>query len=218
MTRAAVIGIEIWFDLVCPWCLIGMRHLDTALRIFRHDHPGVAVDLAWHSHPLMPDIPADGFPFADFYLKRLGGSGAVARRQAQVSEAALSAGETIAFDRIARFPNTLAAHRLVARAQWDGGTAKAQELIEALFDAYFVRGKDIGAPSVLAAIAARHGIEAEGPVQPSVPSPVAEHGVPLFRFNSTLTIEGAQPPRVLLDALERTLASVDADHFAETES
>jgi predicted DsbA family dithiol-disulfide isomerase len=218
VTHATVIRIEVWFDLVCPWCLIGKRHLDSALRIFRRAHPDVAVDVAWHSHPLMPGIPTDGFPFADFYLKRLGSAGAVARRRAQVSEAALSAGETIAFDRIARFPNTLAAHRLVARAQGDGGSAKAQELIEALFDAYFVRGQDIGAPSVLAAIAARHGIEMDGPALPSSPSPLAGRGVPLFRFNSTLTVEGAQAPRALLDALERTLASVDADRFAETEN
>jgi predicted DsbA family dithiol-disulfide isomerase len=218
VTRATIISIEVWFDLVCPWCLIGMRHLDSALRTFRGDHPGVVVDVAWHSHPLMPDIPTDGFPFADFYLKRLGGSGAVARRQAQVSEAALSAGETIAFDRIERFPNTLAAHRLIARAQWDDGTAKAQELIEALFDAYFVRGQDIGAPSVLAAIASRHGVELDGPTQPLLPSAPAGHGVPLFRFNSTQIVEGAQAPRVLLDTLERTLAGVDAGRFAETES
>ena len=217
MTRAPVVKIEVWFDLVCPWCLIGKRHLDSALQSFRRCHPDVMVELAWHSHPLMPDIPADGVPFGDFYSKRLGGSDAVARRQAQVHEAAAAAGATIAFDRIARFPSTLAAHRLVARAQWDGGTTKAQELIEALFDAYFVRGEDIGAPSVLAAIAARHGIEMDGPALPLSPSPPVGHGVPLMRFNSTLSVEGAQPPRVLLDALERALSEVNANRFAAIE-
>ena len=158
MSSGPTLSVEVSFDLICPWCLIGKRHLDTALAMLRAQHADVAVEIAWRSYPLMPGIPKQGLPFADFYLQRLGTSEAVALRQAQVREAARAAGVEIAFERIEVFPNTLDAHRLVAQAQRQGGSSGAGAVIDALFERYFVRGRNIGDAAVLAEVRAACGI------------------------------------------------------------
>jgi len=202
----AALSVEVSFDLICPWCLIGKRHLDTAIRLLRARHPEVPVEVTWRSHPLMPQIPKQGLPFAEFYLQRLGSAGAVASRQAQVREAARAAGVEIAFDRIEVFPNSLDAHRLVARVQELGGPARAGAVIDALFDRYFVRGEDIGAASVLAELAAEWGISPRDVAESTVPPAAGGmHGVPYFQFNGTIAVEGAQRPALLVEAMLHAL-------------
>src|SRR6187431_2491724 len=138
MSSGPTLSIEVRFDLICPWCLIGKRHLDTALATLRAQQTDVMVDIAWRSYPLMPSIPKEGVPFAAFYRRRLGSPEAVALRQAQVREAARAAGIDIAFDRIEVFPNSMEAHRLVAQAQHQGGSTRASAVIDALFECYLV--------------------------------------------------------------------------------
>jgi len=197
--------VDVWFDVICPWCLIGKRSLGAALKVLHALRPDVAVDISWHSYPLMPDTPSCGVPYVGFYLSRLGSSGAVSRRQAQVREAASAAGVEIAFERIQVFPNTLAAHALVAQAQREGGAANAEATIEALFDAYFMQGQDIGSTTVLNAVAERCGIVGEAPASALRPHAGAAHGVPFFRFNGAVSVEGAQRPAMLVGAMEHAL-------------
>jgi predicted DsbA family dithiol-disulfide isomerase len=199
------LSIQVSFDLVCPWCLIGKHNLQAALEELRAKRPSVSVEIDWRSFPLLPGIPQQGLPFEEFYLRRLGSPSAVAMRQAQVLDAARAAGVEIAFDRIQTFPNTLDAHRLVARARRQGGFALAGAVIDALFDAYFTQGRDIGDATVLAQVAADHGVAPDG----NTAAPVARggHGVPYFLFNGRVEVEGAQRPQVLLDAMLRALAS-----------
>ena len=204
---AAALSVEVSFDLICPWCLIGKRHLDTAIGLLRARHPEVPVEVTWRSHPLMPHIPKQGLPFAEFYLQRLGSADAVARRQAQVRESARAAGVEIAFDRIAVFPNSLDAHQLVARAQEQGGPDLGSAVINALFERYFVRGENIGDAGVLAELAAEQGISARDLAGFPVPAAArGVHGVPNFHFNDTVVVEGAQRPGLLLEAMLRALA------------
>jgi predicted DsbA family dithiol-disulfide isomerase len=196
--------VEVWFDLICPWCLIGRRHLQTALRLLRDRHPDVIVTTRWHSAPLLPGIPVGGVPFAEFYVRRLGSARAVALRQAQVREAARAAGVDIDFERIAVFPNTLAAHGLVAQAERAGGAAAAERVIDALLENYFQLGQDIGSPTTLRSIAGQCGIVEFLPIDPRDGSE-ARHGVPTFLFNEAVLVEGAQPPAALLQAMERSM-------------
>jgi predicted DsbA family dithiol-disulfide isomerase len=211
MSRIAPLSIEVGFDLICPWCLIGKRHLDTALGMLRAQHADMVVEIAWRSHPLMPDIPKQGLPFASFYLRRLGTEDAVALRQAQVREAACAAGVQIAFERIEVFPNTLDAHRLVAQAQRQGGSSRANAVIEALFERYFVRGRNIADAAVLAEVRAEHGISPSDAAEANAPDARGMHGVPYFRFNDTIAVEGAQRPTVLLEAMLRALSHSRSD-------
>lgn len=206
MTRTAALFVEVHFDLICPWCLIGKRHLDTALGMLRDRHPDLDIEVAWHSYPLLPGIPKQGVPYREFYVQRLGSAAAVAARQAQVREAARAAGVEIAFERMEVFPNSLAAHRLVAQAQAERGSQCAQAMIDALYMSYFVQGRNIGDATVLAELASEFGVTP--PVEAATPAADSfrGHGVPCFQFNGEVTIEGAQPPAILLNAMLGALA------------
>jgi len=206
MRSATALSIEVSFDLICPWCLIGKRHLDTALGMLRAQRPDVVAEVTWRSFPLLPHIPKQGLPFAEFYEQRLGGAAAVARRQAQVREAARAAGVEIAFERIQVFPNSLDAHQLVAQAQSQGGSARASAVIDDLFDRYFVRGENIGDAAVLADVRAQQGISPLDAAEHAAPRTHAMHGVPYFRFNDTIAMEGAQRAPLLVEAMLRALS------------
>jgi len=192
---AAPLNVEVWFDLICPWCLIGKRQFELALAEFRRLHPRREVAVHWRSQPLLPDIPPQGLPFHEFYLRRLGSAQAVAARQAQVSAAASKVGLDFNFSTIASMPNTRAAHALIAdaQAQCDAGTVDA--LVEELFAAHFMRGMNLDDGELLDALARRHGIT-RCDAAPAFP-PVAS-GVPLFVANRSHALSGAQPPQRLL--------------------
>lgn len=114
---ATVLHIDVYVDLICPWCLIGKRYLDQALQLFQQITPTVPVAVVWHSVQLLPDVPAQGWDFNAFYLQRLGGEQALGQRQAQVNAAASRAGFQIDFSKIPRMPNTLQAHQLFELCQ-----------------------------------------------------------------------------------------------------
>src|SRR6187431_3147389 len=100
MPTLSRLSIAVSFDLICPWCLIGKRHLDTAIAQLRAEQPELAIDVEWNAFPLIPDTPLEGIPYREFYVARLGSPQAVAARQAQVRVAAQEAGLTLAFERI----------------------------------------------------------------------------------------------------------------------
>jgi predicted DsbA family dithiol-disulfide isomerase len=211
------LSIEVWFDLICPWCFIGKRHLDTALERIRRQRPVVPIQLAWHSYPLLPDTPADGLPFQRFYLERLGSPEAVAARRAQVYEAGRRAGITFDFDRIEVLPNTLDAHRLVAYAKKQGGDPIVAALLEQLHCAYFLQGENIGDRHVLAQIAADIGLDRDAVVRHLLSGAGKDEvrqqqhaaqrrqvsGVPCFVINNGQPLTGAQPADVLFAAMAK---------------
>ena len=219
----AKLAITVHFDLICPWCLIGKRHLHTALEQFRRLHPDVEPIIEWRSQLLLPDTPLEGIPYQAFYERRLGGPAAVAARRAQVREAARTAGVELAFERIEFMPNTLSAHLLIDCARSFGDSGKTAGLIERLFTAYFMEGRNIGDPAVLASIASHAGFP-EAASKDCLTSPdrrwnfieaLAErkdqaNGVPFFVFNDRLAISGAQQPPSLLAAMEQALQPASA--------
>jgi predicted DsbA family dithiol-disulfide isomerase len=203
----ATLAIEVSFDLICPWCLIGKRHLDTAIEMLREQRPEVVAEVTWRSHPLLPEIPKQGVPYVQFYLQRLGSAQAVASRQAQVREAARAARVEIAFDRMKVFPNSLDAHRLVAQAQSQGGSTFAGTAIDALFERYFVQGDNIGDAGVLAEVLAECGISPCDVAESGAPAAARRmHGVPYVLFNEAVAVEGAQRPAWLMEAMLHALS------------
>jgi predicted DsbA family dithiol-disulfide isomerase len=215
------LDVEVWFDLVCPWCLIGKRHLATALEHLRQAQPQIECTIRWRSVQLLPDVPLAGLPYRQFYLDRLGSADAVAARQREVQAAASGAGLEIRFDHQQVMPNTLAAHRLIAVAASKG--LDVAGLVDALLAAYFSDGLDIGDSAVLMRVALEAGLDAEasaaclhadpGTWQPP-PLPVGAHGVPHFVFNGRLALSGAQMPATLLEAARSALAH-STDTLAE---
>ena len=211
MVHRSTVQVDVYFDLICPWCWIGKTHLGTARRLLAERLPGVQLQLRWHSVQLIPQVPPQGWPYQAFYEHRLGGPEAVRARRAQVQAAASQAGLTIAHERIAVFPNTWGAHQLVAHTTRQHPEAH-EALLGSLFEAYFVQGLHIGDRQVLAAVAQAHGLDSaeaeafDAPPQWTLPDGAS--GVPLFVFNQRRALSGAQPPEVLLAAMQTAAQNV----------
>ncbi|MDD2047782.1 DsbA family oxidoreductase [Pseudomonas putida] len=207
------LSIEVFFDFICPWCLIGQRHLQRALEQLLVEQPDVEIDLCWRGVQLLPDMARTGQPFEAFYRKRLGSEEAVRQRQAQVRAVAEAAGVNIDFSRISRMPNTADAHRLLQRAVALGEPERVEALLAQLFAAYFQEGKDLGDPVTLLHIAQNCGLSPaqvadclRGDASPFIGADDYPHeGVPCFRFNRQQVVSGAQPAQVLLGVMREAL-------------
>lgn len=206
------LNIEVYFDLICPWCLIGKRNLSAALEQFRASHPNIRPRVVWRGLPLLPATPLVGEPYQEFYVRRLGSPAAVAARRAQVREAGNRAGLDFAFENIAVMPNTLAAHALVELIAGHGDDAQTERLIEALFQAYFIDTRDIGDAAVLLEIADECGsaVSLQQLVSASATAKSANRavnvsGVPYYVFNDRFALSGALAPATLREAMQRSV-------------
>ena len=149
-----MIQIEIFSDVVCPWCFIGKRRLDKALTAFDPD----AFDLRWRPYQLYPQLPPEGIDRETLLRRRYGDDADTARVPQRIDEEARGEGIELRFDLMERTPNTLLAHRLLEHAH-DLGVQ--HELAEALFLAYFCEGVDVGEIDALVSLAARVGMDAD---------------------------------------------------------
>lgn len=207
----SLLRIDVFFDFICLWCLIGKRQLEHAQVQFRSRHPDVQITTMWHGVQLLPQLPAEGEPFADFYRKRLGSTDAMTQRQAQVQDAASAVGLAIDLSRIATMPNTADAHRLFERVCELGNVTQREMLLERLFAAYFGKGENLGCPETLRTIARSCGVDPDtvadclkGDARPFDGLPGAASGVPSFQFDRRMTVIGAQPAQALLGAMHQT--------------
>lgn len=208
MPQKTTLSVDVWFDLVCPWCWIGKHNLAQALERLRATDPGLQVDVAWHCVQLIPQTPPQGWPFDAFYEKRLGSREAVLARRAQVMEAASRAGAPIDYTRLTVFPNTAAAHRLLAAGKAQLAPAAFDALLTRLFEGYFTQGENLGDTDTLAAIAAAHGVDPAGPAAQDEPDmQAASQGVPFFVFNRAWAVSGAQPADVLWGAMRQAASA-----------
>lgn len=215
------LDLTVYFDFVCPWCLIGKRHLQTALDQLKKGRPDVTVRIDWRTHQLLPDIPGQGVDYEVFYVNRLGSPAAVAVRREQVREAARGADLELAFEKIGLMPNTLRAHQLVELAAPQGSPEQLARLIDRVFTAYFMEGRNIGDTAALATLAAEVGYAAKPLIagladpdrqrqfarQLAAPPRHQVSGVPFFVFNDRLAASGARPPSDLLAAMTQALES-----------
>jgi len=212
MGRYLLMNIEIWSDVVCPWCYIGKRRFETALAGFEHRDE---VDVTWRSFQLDPASPTTtaGDPL-DRLAAKYGISRADAERaQARVTANAATEGLEFHLDR-ARSGNTFDAHRLLHHARSAG---KQPELEERLMAGYFVEGEAIGEPEALTRLATEVGLEevtvrevletgafaAEVREDEQEARRLGITGVPFFVIDRTYGISGAQPPALMLSALQQ---------------
>ena len=148
-----MVKLDILSDPICPWCYIGKANLFTALNRIP-DHPFV---IEWHPFQLNPEMPADGMDRRAYLEGKFGGQEGAVQAYLPVQENAEKAGLTIHLDKIARTPNTLDAHRVI---HWAGIESKQTAMVDALFAAYFVEGRDIGDHEVLSDLADSVGLDA----------------------------------------------------------
>ena len=207
--------IEIWSDVVCPWCFIGKRRLERALADF--DHP---VEIVYRSFELDPGAPREPSRSVAEHLGAKYGGGVAAGRQMIARVEAVAAEEGLLF-RLgeARRANTVDAHRLLHLALAAGAEVQAR-LKEELLSAYFLRGENVADHDVLRRAAATvaleptrvdevlAGDEYADAVEDDVRRAVAlgATGVPFFVVADRYGVAGAQPTEVFTQVLERAWA------------
>jgi predicted DsbA family dithiol-disulfide isomerase len=152
----SVHDLTIVSDVICPWCFVAKKNLEKALELAGADF---AVKIAWRPFELNPGMPKDGVNRREYRSKKFGSWEQSQTLDAQVASAGKLAGITFRHDLLQRTPNTFNAHRLI----WLAGEDGVQDaVVEALFRAYFVEGRDVGDTKVLAEIAKQAGLS--GPV------------------------------------------------------
>jgi predicted DsbA family dithiol-disulfide isomerase len=192
------VEIEIYSDVVCPWCWIGERRLLSATGA-----TGADVTVRWRAFQLDPSAESSGAPLVQWLGKRYGGEDNARRMFTNVTSVASEVGLTMNFDR-AVTANTFDAHRLIWWAGRDG--ASQLDMVEALHKAHFTDGLDLGSRSALASIAATIGHDHSGVLSvlnsdtgvAEVRAELAEarslgvNSVPTFIFDGQYAMSGAQ--------------------------
>lgn len=204
-----VMKLEIWSDVVCPWCWIGKRRVERALAAFPHRDQ---VEVTWRSFLLDPTATSDGRPVNQRLADKYGVSLAEAdAMNARVTAIAAQDGLDYHLDR-AVSASTVNAHRLLHHAtEHDRG----EELQEKLFDAYFSQGVDLGEDEALVRLAVDAGLDADevrsllagDAYLDAVQADLAQaraygiSGVPFVVIDGRLGVSGAQPVEVFAEAL-----------------
>lgn len=215
----AAVRIEIFSDIVCPWCFVGQSRLSAALAR-RSDIP---VEVVWLPFELNPNLPPDGRPRGEYLIERFGDVNRFADAQRQLKEIGEQEGIRFDFAGIQRMPNTRRAHVLMAYARREDAMRQSK-LARVLFEAYFSDGLDIGSVDCLVDLAARAGLDRQGAARALENSELFAEvqaleslaarwnvsGVPTFIFDRRTGFSGAQPVAVFERAMESVLAQSSA--------
>jgi len=211
-----MVHIDIYSDPVCPWCYIGKRRLERTLSA-RDD---LKFNIKWHPFLLNPDMPSSGMDQTSYLIHKFGGLERAIISQDIISETGQGERLALNFDLIQNTPNTINAHRLIRLADNYG---LQNEIVEALFSAYFKDGEDIGNQGVLIRIGHRIGLDSK--ISRSYLSSNKNisyvssqdlrarrmniSSVPYFIINKKYAISGAQEPEAFYPLLDLALMSND---------
>jgi predicted DsbA family dithiol-disulfide isomerase len=204
------VRLEVWSDVVCPWCYIGEHRLARALDRSPH---GADVEVVWRPFQLDPRAPTEPQPVRDAYARKFGGPDAAQQVIARITAVAEAEGLPIDLDRAQR-ANTFDAHRLMAWARPHGHQGA---LGAALFRAYFVDGAGVADRAVLADLAAEVGLPRTGAADLLASDALVDEvradlerarvlgitAVPSFEFPGGFVLPGAQEPEVFERILDR---------------
>lgn len=214
--------IEVLSDTICPWCFIGKRRLERALAM----RPPGEVDIVWRPFQLNPAIPREGIDRDRYLAAKFGGTERAERQYERIRATGREEGIDFRFELIRRTPNTVDSHRLLRLAEYSGVQNTVSEL---LFDAYFLRGRDIGRHETLVGIADAAGINADEAAAylrgDQDRAEIVEederarlsgvNGVPCFIIEGQYAVSGAQSPEIFLQIFdvvreERAMAASQA--------
>lgn len=212
-----MIKLDILSDPICPWCYIGKTNLDVALAA----HPDHPFTIEWHPFQLNPDMPATGMDRRAYLEAKFGGQKGAIEVYGRINTAAKAVGLDINWEGITKTPNTFDAHRLI---HWAGIEGQQTVVVAAIFEAYFISGRDIGDTAVLSEIAGECGMDADATAhlfasdsdskalreRETHSREMGVNSVPTFIVANQAVVPGAQPPEMW--------AKVIADFHAETAS
>ena len=206
--------IDVISDAVCPWCFIGKRRLSRALAM----RPQVNAQVFWRPYRLDPTIPREGVDRRAYLKAKFGDSPRTSAMGDAIRSEGAGEGIDFSFDKIAKTPNTLDSHRLI---RWAAGAGVQDAIVERLFKAYFIDGRDIGDAGVLTDIAAEAGMDpvlvgdllskdadlAAVEREAGMANEMGISGVPTFIFDSRFMISGAREPEILAKIIDRAVAA-----------
>ncbi len=203
------VTIDVVSDVICPWCFLGKRRLDKAIAMV----PEATVIIRWHPFFLDPTVPAEGMDRQSYLLNKFG-----PERVKTMHDPLIAAGKDddvpYKLDRITRTPNTLNAHRVI---RWAAAEGKQQQMVEALFMAYWSEGRDIGNTAILASVAKTCGMK-ESRVARDLATDkdkldiftevrqaqsMGVQGVPTFIFGQKRGVSGAQSAEFLASGIRQ---------------
>jgi predicted DsbA family dithiol-disulfide isomerase len=204
--------IDVISDVICPWCFLGKRRLDKAIALV----PDVDVSVRWRPFFLDPTIPPEGQDRRQYLVNKFGEE-RLKTLHHPLDEAGRIDGVPFHFDKITRTPNTLNAHRVI---RWSSEDGLQQQVVEALFAAYWRDGRDVGDVATLVAIGKASGMDGKrlkrdllsdrdrlevfGDVQQA--QSMGVQGVPTFVMAQRFGVSGAQSPELLADGIRRAVS------------
>lgn len=210
-------SVEIWSDVVCPWCYIGKRRFEKAIAQLEGE---AQIDIVYRAYQLDPTAsPGKATPVVEAYAKKFGGPERAEQILEQLTQVAAAEGLDFHMERALR-ANTLLAHRLLWLAE---ATGHQQALKERLLKAYFVDGLNVGDPEVLAECAGDVGMSSErvlaflesddGVVEVQQQLQLAAQSeitaVPTYVIDGRWAVPGAQDPDTFVSVIRRLLAKRD---------
>jgi predicted DsbA family dithiol-disulfide isomerase len=204
-----VIELDVVSDVICPWCFVGKRRLEKAIKLLGDS---VDVKVTWRPFQLNPWMPKEGFDRQEYRRAKFGSMERSHQLDARLVAVGASEGIEFHLDPITRTPNTLDAHRLIWRAQQHG---LQDAMVEALFQAYFVDGVDIGDQKNLVTVADSVGMDrtlVENLLSTDLGvrevldeearfKELGIEGVPSFVVDGTVLFSGAAEPQMIAEAL-----------------
>lgn len=209
--------LDVIVDVVCPWCFLGKRRLDAAIAELND----LDIEVRYRPFQLDPSIPAEGIEREEYVIGKFGSADALDEAHARLFALGADVGITYAFDLIEKTPNTLDAHRLV---RWAAEEGLGDPMIERLFSLFFEEGADLTSTETLVAAAEEIGLDGDevtmkiedGADLEAVKADIAHAGrmgitgVPTVIVENKFAISGAQTSEVLVDALRRIAAEIEA--------
>lgn len=202
------VTIEIYSDVVCPWCYVGKRRLERALSELKDR---VSPKIVWQPFQLNPTMPKQGMDRRVYLETKFGSLAVFDEMEQPLLEAGRAEQIPFTFHKIAKTPNTFLAHRLI----WYAGQQDRQDaVVEELFKGYFEEGLDIGSVPVLAHLSEQAGLKAdpfldgeqgavEVKAEESAGHRLGIRGVPYFMLNGAYALSGAQPPERFVAVLKQ---------------
>ncbi|TIS58786.1 DsbA family protein [Mesorhizobium sp.] len=210
------ITVDVVSDVVCPWCFIGQKRLDTAIAAAGE----VEVHVRWRPFQLDPTIPPEGKDRREYMITKFGSEQRIREIHARIEPLGEAEGISFAFDAIKVAPNTLDAHRVI---RWAGaaGEAVQNRLVRRLFQLNFEEGANLGDHAVLIEAGREAGmdvsvVETLLPTDADVEAVRTEiatasrmgiTGVPCFLLEGKYAVMGAQDADTLADAIRQVAAA-----------
>ena len=211
MAEKTPILIDIFSDVICPWCFIGKRRLEQAAAL----HGGVEIKINWRVFLLNPAMRREGMDRQAYIQAKFGQAGASFYER--IAGVGKDVGIDFNFAAIQRTPDSRPAHGLVLSAQDGHGDANAVK--QALLDAYFIEGRDIGDDAVLQEIADKFDVSypADDAIMAQIERDLVEasrlniQGVPYFIVAQEWAISGAHPPETFQPLFDAAIAKASAE-------